>query len=326
MYDEFGGLETCRAISTQFYARVAKDPVLRPLFSKSFTCAIEEFAAFLAQFLGGPCEDSQRRWWLSLHESHRRFKIGPKERDAWLKLMVETLDQSAIPEAHKVAFKALFDRSSAYIINQTSTTAIPLLANHWELQLQLDQAVAAIRQRNPDAPTLVTALRQNPVIFAGLLTLLIHSGQALEYVTGSIDATLANIPHRFHRTLLHEAAGAGQVEVVRHLLELGANPNAGRQTPLYAVSNECRKPQEGAAIVRALAGAGATVNFQDNHQRTTPLHMAARQGFLEIAKALLDSGALVNLRDRNGDTPLRRALNCKRPLVAQLLRQHQATL
>ena len=326
MYDEFGGRETCRAISTRFYARVANDPVLRPLFSKSFTCAIEEFAAFLAQFLGGPCQDAQRRWWLSLHESHRRFKIGPVHRNAWLNLMTETLDEIDLPDTHKATLRAFFDRSSAYLIDQPNAQPIPILANHWEHQLQLDQAVAAIRQCNPDAPTLVTAFRENAAIFAGLLTLFIRSGQALEYVTGAIDASLANIPHSFHRTLLHEAAGAGRGEIVRHLLQLGATPNGGLQPPLYSVANECRKPQEGAAIVRALIDAGANVNFQGNHQQTTPLHMAARQGFLEIAQALLDSGALVNLRARNGDTPLRRAINCKRPLVAQLLRQHQATL
>jgi len=31
---------------------------------------------------GGPSEDSQRRWWLSLRESHLRFKIGDRERKA----------------------------------------------------------------------------------------------------------------------------------------------------------------------------------------------------------------------------------------------------
>ena len=76
-----GGTAGCRALSVAFYARVARDPVLRPLFpGKTFTCAIEEFAAFLVQFLGGPAADSQRRWWVSLRESHLRFKIGQRER------------------------------------------------------------------------------------------------------------------------------------------------------------------------------------------------------------------------------------------------------
>src|SRR5262249_24945900 len=89
LYDALGGTASCRKLSTAFYARVARDPILRPLFpGKTFKCAIEEFTAFLVQFLGGPPEDTQRRWWLRLRESHSRFKIGPRERDAAMKNMI----------------------------------------------------------------------------------------------------------------------------------------------------------------------------------------------------------------------------------------------
>ncbi len=61
-------------------------PILRPLFpGKSFYVRTEQFTAFLARISGGPGEDAQGRWWLSLHESHMRFKIGPEERAAWLR-------------------------------------------------------------------------------------------------------------------------------------------------------------------------------------------------------------------------------------------------
>src|SRR5216684_3951951 len=99
LYEVMGGREGCRRLSVAFYARVERDPLLRPLFpGTTFTCAIEAFAAFLAQFLGGPSEDAQRRWWLSLRESHLRFKIGQKERDAWMKNMMEALDDVPIEE------------------------------------------------------------------------------------------------------------------------------------------------------------------------------------------------------------------------------------
>jgi ankyrin repeat protein len=47
--------------------------------------------------------------------------------------------------------------------------------------------------------------------------------------------------------------------------------------------------------------------------------MAARRGHLEIARTLLDSGAAINARDSKGDTPRQRALNCRRPQLAQML-------
>jgi hemoglobin len=55
LYQAIGGTPTCRELSKAFYTRVKRDPALRPLFpGKTLTCAIEEFAAFLVQFLGGP--------------------------------------------------------------------------------------------------------------------------------------------------------------------------------------------------------------------------------------------------------------------------------
>ena len=81
MLDALGGPAGCRQLAADFYARVARDPLLRPLFpGKTLKCAIEEFSAFLVQFLGGPAEHTQRRWWLSLRESHTRFRIGARER------------------------------------------------------------------------------------------------------------------------------------------------------------------------------------------------------------------------------------------------------
>ncbi len=89
LYEAVGGTEGCRKLSAAFYARVDSDQVLlSPDFpGKSLRCAIDAFAAFLVQFLGGPAEDSQRRWWVSLRESHLRFQIGRRERDAWMKNM-----------------------------------------------------------------------------------------------------------------------------------------------------------------------------------------------------------------------------------------------
>src|SRR5580693_7649266 len=96
LYDAIGGAAGCHALATAFYARVEQDPVLRPLFPSTFTCAIEEFSAVLVQFLGGESDATQRRWWLSLRESHNRFRIGGRERNAWLRAMTATLDDESL--------------------------------------------------------------------------------------------------------------------------------------------------------------------------------------------------------------------------------------
>src|SRR6266571_3518302 len=106
LYQAIGGAVTCRKLSASFYARVERDPVLRPLFpGKTLKYAIEEFSAFLAQLLGGPSEDAQRRWWLSLRESHARFQIGQEERNAWMQNMLHALDDVPLEESARDALR-----------------------------------------------------------------------------------------------------------------------------------------------------------------------------------------------------------------------------
>ena len=114
-----GGEEGCRRLSAAFYARVGKDPVLRPFFpGKSLRCASEEFAAFLIQFLGGDEKQTQYRWWLSLRESHARFQIGPDARRAWLRHMEATLDAAPLDDATRNVLRHFFSLSSAYVIGR----------------------------------------------------------------------------------------------------------------------------------------------------------------------------------------------------------------
>jgi hemoglobin len=93
--------------------------VLFPLFpGKSLRCATEEFGAFLIQLLGGNERQAQFRWWLSLRESHARFRIGPAERSAWLKHMAAALQAAPLDETSRDALRQFFLQSSAYMIGK----------------------------------------------------------------------------------------------------------------------------------------------------------------------------------------------------------------
>jgi hemoglobin len=345
LYQAIGGTATCRKLSAAFYARVERDPILRPFFpGKTLRCAIEAFTAFLAQLLGGPPEDAQRRWWLSLRESHLRFKIGEKERDSWMKNMVQALDDVPIEEPARGALRGLFERSSAYLVNVGPAPAVAddggvpssdsihrEISWRWSAQRTLDEAVAAVRSGAADraialaeGSALKTYFKGNRAVFAALLASMIGraDGAMLDYVRERLlaDPTLAQ--ERYSgRTLLHGAAAAGNLATVELLLRLGAGPDiadAGGHAPLYCVANEC-KVRGGANVVRALVQAGASVDARDGVKHCTALHMAARRGNVEVAEALLDCGAGIGVRDSLGDTPLRRAVNCHKTDVATLL-------
>ena len=327
-----GGEAGCKRLSTEFYARVGKDSVLRPLFpGRSLRCATEEFAAFLIQFLGGDEDQAQSRWWLSLRESHARFRIGAAERSAWLKHMQATLDAAPMDEDTRKALLQFFFESSAYVIGKEAAgSESEELGARWAEQRTLDETIAAIAGGHvEEALALTSRFASRSSVFVGLLARMMQSRRdaLILFVIDAVERKPSLMMRRFAgRTLLHFASGAGCLGVVKSLLRLGADPNtwdSGGHTPLYRVANECGS-DAGPEIVRALVYAGADVNENGGVTRTTPLHMAARRGFMGIAQALLDCGAAVGAKDIKGDTPLQRALNCRRKEVARLLGERNA--
>ena len=90
-------------------------------------------------------------------------------------------------------------------------------------------------------------------------------------------------------TPLHEAVRYGHLEVVRQLLEKGANPNArgtNEFSPLHLVHDP--------AIVPILLDAGADPYGTDNSGRT-PLQAAVEEERMEVVQALLEAGQELDL-------------------------------
>ncbi|KAN0142123.1 Ankyrin repeat-containing domain protein [Lactarius tabidus] len=113
--------------------------------------------------------------------------------------------------------------------------------------------------------------------------------------------------NKFHATALHLAALSGRPDIVKLLLDHGANPNAENgqgRTPLDSVTRGKYKSREhGVSIARLLLELGADVNAQEDN-KFTPLHWAAFNGKLEIVHVLLDRGANGNAENDEGKTPL----------------------
>lgn len=96
-YAEVGGEPTFRALVARFYAGVAEDPVLRPIYPEEDLAGAEErLRLFLMQYWGGPTTYSDTRGHPRLRMRHAPFTIGERERLAWLSRMRAALDTLAL--------------------------------------------------------------------------------------------------------------------------------------------------------------------------------------------------------------------------------------
>lgn len=102
-YAGVGGHETFVRLVEAFYAGVADDPVLRPLYpEEDLGPAAERLTLFLEQYWGGPTTYSDTRGHPRLRMRHAPFRVDPEARDRWLMHMraaVETLDLAPLPKA-----------------------------------------------------------------------------------------------------------------------------------------------------------------------------------------------------------------------------------
>lgn len=95
LYDRAGGMPFFERLVDAFYAGVADDAVLAPLYPEypDFTGARHRLTLFLAQYWGGPTTYSDERGHPRLRMRHFPFTVGPAERDRWLVHMGAAAEQ-----------------------------------------------------------------------------------------------------------------------------------------------------------------------------------------------------------------------------------------
>jgi uncharacterized protein len=113
----------------------------------------------------------------------------------------------------------------------------------------------------------------------------------------------------------------GHIDLVKLLIEKGANPNIAANNPFKVTPLHSACAISNYDIAEMLIKNGAEVNARQM-QGVTPLHSAAHNGQPRLAKLLIDNGADVNSKTDTGQTPLFMAKEKKYKAVIELLEKN----
>lgn len=117
-YEEIGGHATIARVVEVFYAHVADDPVLRPLYPEADLGPAEErFRMFLEQYWGGPTTYSEQRGHPRLRMRHAPFAVTDEARAHWLTCFRAGLDAVPLTPEQDEQFWAYVTYAAQFMVN-----------------------------------------------------------------------------------------------------------------------------------------------------------------------------------------------------------------
>jgi len=118
-YEEIGGEAFFTDLVSQFYAQVAVDPILRPMYPETdLKAAALRLQWFLEQYWGGPSTYQENRGHPRLRMRHAEFHINLAAHDAWLKAMRTAVDGVEIKPELKAQLWSYLEMAAAAMVNQ----------------------------------------------------------------------------------------------------------------------------------------------------------------------------------------------------------------
>lgn len=118
-FEKVGGEKTFNDLVSHFYALVAVNPVLRPMYpDQDLKAAAQRLQMFLVQYWGGPSTYSEQRGHPRLRMRHAPFHIATKQRDEWLNCMRQAVDGLAIEQELKTELWNYLEMAAHSMVNQ----------------------------------------------------------------------------------------------------------------------------------------------------------------------------------------------------------------
>jgi truncated hemoglobin YjbI len=318
LYERIGAEKVERFVAA-FYARVDKDPVIRPLYGKTLTCAIRGLTDFMISWLGGPRTYDVAR--ARLRRRHAPFAIDARARDAWLANMKAAVQEVGVPAAEARLLLAHLEFGARALVNtpgQPKRVRCPVgnarfeprLAEDWNHMAEIEDLFEAIS--NGERALLGSLLPRRLVPHAELMS---HAlAESLDPL-GRVDRRYGRRSRQVkplewvefllaHRDLDVNPADGDEQGRFRHLQAMieayaGVSGMLGADAPLYAVLRAATRDRFLWTIESDRSSTGLL-----GWRGQTLLHDAAMAGEAELAAALIRFGADPDAREPEGHTPL----------------------
>ena len=98
LYEHAGGDEGLHRLEEIFYDKALADPVLRELFRERVPTHVDHLTWFTAESFGGPNRFTQQLGFEHLIDVHRHLKITDEQRQRFVELYLEALDEAGLPD------------------------------------------------------------------------------------------------------------------------------------------------------------------------------------------------------------------------------------
>jgi hemoglobin len=97
LFEFAGGEAALHRLEDTFYSKVLADPVLSPLFGAGQPQHVDHLTAFTAESFGGPERFTRELGFAHLIEVHRDLHITETQRQRFVDLYAEALDEAGMP-------------------------------------------------------------------------------------------------------------------------------------------------------------------------------------------------------------------------------------
>jgi hemoglobin len=118
VFDRVGGFDAFETLVEAFYAKVATDELLRPMYPDDLEPGKRHLTLFFAQYWGGGDLYGRERGHPRLRMRHAPFPITPEAALRWAELMAASIRELRFPSDVEALLLAYVARATPTLINQ----------------------------------------------------------------------------------------------------------------------------------------------------------------------------------------------------------------